>query len=40
VGHDGASVQEERLAASVGQYGYLSGKDGEALACDALIVPS
>jgi len=37
---DGASVLEEAwLAARAGQHGYLAGKDAEAVACDALIVP-
>jgi len=37
---DGASVLEEAwLAARAGQHGYLSGKDAETIACDALIVP-
>jgi hypothetical protein len=37
---DGASVLEEAwLAARAGQHGYLYGKDAEAVACDALIVP-
>ena len=37
---DGASVLEETwLAARAGQHGYLSGKDAETIACDALIVP-
>jgi hypothetical protein len=39
-GLDGASVLEEAwLAARAGQHGYLAGKDAEAVACDALIVP-
>jgi hypothetical protein len=37
---DGASVIEDTwLRARAGQHGYLSGKDAEAIACDALIVP-
>jgi hypothetical protein len=37
---DGASVIEDTwLRARAGQHGYLSGKDAEAAACDALIVP-
>ena len=37
---DGASVVEDTwLRARAGQHGYLSGKDAEAAACDALIVP-
>ncbi len=37
---DGASVIEDTwLRARAGQHGYLSGKDAEAVACDALIVP-
>jgi len=37
---DGAPVLEEAwLAARAGQHGYLAGKDAEAIACDALIVP-
>jgi hypothetical protein len=36
----GAPVLEEAwLAAKAGQHGYLAGKDAEAIACDALIVP-
>jgi hypothetical protein len=37
---DGASVIEDTwLRARTGEHGYLSGKDAEAVACDALIVP-
>jgi hypothetical protein len=37
---DGASVIEDAwLRARAGEHGYLSGKDAEAVACDALIVP-
>ena len=37
---DGASVVEETwLRARAGEHGYLSGRDAEAIACDALIVP-
>ena len=37
---DGASVVEDTwLRARAGQHGYLSGKDAQAAACDALIVP-
>ena len=37
---DGASVVEDTwLRARAGEHGYLSGKDAEAVACDALIVP-
>jgi Domain of unknown function (DUF222) len=37
---DGASVIEDTwLRARAGQHGYLTGKDAEAIACDALIVP-
>ena len=37
---DGASVIEDTwLRARAGQHGYLAGKDAEAIACDALIVP-
>jgi Domain of unknown function (DUF222) len=40
LGMDGASVVEETwLRARAGQHGYLTGKDAEAIACDALIVP-
>jgi Domain of unknown function (DUF222) len=40
LGMDGASVVEDTwLRARAGQHGYLSGKDAEAIACDALIVP-
>ena len=40
LGMDGASVIEDTwLRARAGQHGYLSGKDAEAIACDALIVP-
>ena len=39
-GMDGASLVEEAwLRARAGQPGYLAGKDAEAIACDALIVP-
>ena len=37
---DGASLIEEAwLRARAGEHGYLAGKDAEAVACDALIVP-
>src|ERR1700678_3566556 len=37
---DGAAVIEDTwLRARAGEHGYLSGKDAEAIACDALIVP-
>ena len=37
---DGASVIEDTwLRARAGQHGYLAGRDAEAVACDALIVP-
>ena len=37
---DGASVVEDTwLRARAGEHGYLTGKDAEAAACDALIVP-
>jgi hypothetical protein len=37
---DGASIIEDTwLRARAGEHGYLSGKDAEAIACDALIVP-
>jgi hypothetical protein len=37
---DGASVLEDAwLAARAGEHGYLAGRDAEAVACDALIVP-
>jgi hypothetical protein len=37
---DGASVIEDTwLRARAGEHGYLSGKDAEAVACDAMIVP-
>ncbi len=40
LGMDGASVVEDTwLRARAGEHGYLSGKDAEAAACDALIVP-
>ncbi len=40
LGMDGASVIEDTwLRARAGQHGYLAGKDAEAIACDALIVP-
>jgi hypothetical protein len=40
LGMDGASVVEDTwLRARAGEHGYLSGKDAEAIACDALIVP-
>jgi hypothetical protein len=39
-GMDGASAVEEAwLRARAGEHGYLSGKDAEVIACDALIVP-
>ena len=37
---DGASVIEDTwLRARAGEHGYLAGKDAEAIACDALVVP-
>jgi hypothetical protein len=40
LGMDGASVVEDTwLRARAGEHGYLSGRDAEAIACDALIVP-
>ena len=37
---DGASIVEDTwLRARAGQHGYLAGKDAEAIACDALLVP-
>ena len=40
LGMDGASVVEDTwLRARAGEHGYLAGKDAEAIACDALIVP-
>ena len=40
LGMDGASVIEDTwLRARAGEHGYLAGKDAEAIACDALIVP-
>jgi hypothetical protein len=37
---DGGSVVEDTwLRARAGEHGYLSGKDAEAVACDAMIVP-
>ena len=40
LGMDGASVIEDTwLRARAGQHGYLSGKDAEEIACDALLVP-
>jgi hypothetical protein len=40
LGMDGASAVEDAwLRARAGEHGYLSGKDAEAVACDALIVP-
>jgi hypothetical protein len=37
---DGASLIEDTwLRARAGEHGYLSGRDAEAIACDALIVP-
>ncbi len=40
LGMDGASVIEDTwLRARAGQHGYLAGRDAEAVACDALIVP-
>jgi hypothetical protein len=40
LGMDGASVIEDTwLRARAGEHGYLSGKDAEAISCDALIVP-
>jgi hypothetical protein len=39
-GMDGASLIEEAwLRARAGEHGYLTGKDAEVVACDALIVP-
>ena len=39
-GMDGASALEEAwLAGRLGGPGYLTGKDAEAAACDAMIVP-
>ena len=39
-GMDGASAVEEAwLAGMAGEHGYLTGKDAEVIACDALIVP-
>jgi hypothetical protein len=41
LGMDGASVIEDTwLRARAGEHGYLSGKDAEAVAYDALIVPA
>ena len=40
LGMDGASVIEDTwLRARAGEHGYLTGKDAQAAACDALIVP-
>jgi Domain of unknown function (DUF222) len=40
LGLDGASLIEDAwLRARAGEHGYLSGKDAEAIACDAMIVP-
>jgi hypothetical protein len=40
LGMDGASAVEDTwLRARAGQHGYLTGRDAEAAACDALIVP-
>jgi Domain of unknown function (DUF222) len=40
LGMDGASVVEDTwLRARAGEHGYLAGRDAEAVACDALIVP-
>ena len=40
LGMDGASVIEDTwLRARAGEHGYLAGKDAEAIACDALVVP-
>jgi Domain of unknown function (DUF222) len=40
LGMDGASAIEDTwLRARAGEHGYLSGKDAETVACDALIVP-
>src|SRR6202034_2200614 len=40
LGMDGASVVEDTwLRARAGEHGYLAGRDAEAIACDALIVP-
>jgi hypothetical protein len=39
LGMDGASVIEDTwLRARAGEHGYLSGRDAETVACDALIV--
>jgi Domain of unknown function (DUF222) len=39
-GLDGAGVLEEAwLAARAGEHGFLAGKDAQAVACDALLVP-
>lgn len=34
-----AAMEEAFLAARAGEHGYLAGKDAQAIACDALIVP-
>jgi hypothetical protein len=40
LGLDGASIIEDTwLRARAGEHGYLSGRDAEAIACDAMIVP-
>ena len=40
LGMDGASAVEDTwLRARAGEHGYLSGKDAEAISCDAMIVP-
>ena len=40
LGMDGASVVEDTwLRARAGEHGYLAGRDADAIACDALIVP-
>ena len=40
LGMDGASVVEDTwLRARAGEHGYLAGRDAEAIACDAMIVP-
>ena len=40
LGMDGASAIEDTwLRARAGEHGYLSGKDAEAISCDAMIVP-
>ena len=40
LGMDGASLVEDTwLRARAGEHGYMSGKDAEAVSCDAMIVP-